>query len=128
MYCECMGSEIPTTPVKPITSPFYVTKIFIRDDTSASTLTIPSGTNFLILMQLSYSSSASTTTVSTGNSQMIAIVDTVGSSSTISVSKNFYDGEIISTTATLTWTSATSARLTRNNNRGWAWVLACKYI
>ena len=114
----------------PLNKSFNVKRITINDATSFN-VTVPSGTDFLILLQASYSSSSSTT-AGNCNGRMIGFVDEIGGSVTLNT--NFFDGFNSSTTtklnntaATLTWTNTTSATVTRGNTTGWAWVLACKY-
>ena len=114
----------------PLNKSFNVTRITINDATSFN-VTVPSGTDFLILLQASYASNYSTT-AGNCNGKMIGFVDEIGGS--VSLDSNFFDGfnsssssKLNGPSATLTWTNTTSARVTRANSTGWAWVLACKY-
>ena len=123
MYIECT-SAIEEEPVIPITAPFNVKKIECVDDTSIN-VSIPSGTDFIILMQLSYSSSSSAI-AKTGTKKMMGMVNAVNQ--TVSITDNFYDGTWASNTTTLKWNSSTSAKVTRASSQGWAWIISCVYI
>ena len=92
---------------------------------TSNTLTLPSGTDFVVAI----SSALGTENSATGDLSSLditAMVTSVGDSATSTqATKN---GSTNSITCVLTWTSATQATLTRSTAGGCTRIYACAYV